>query len=136
VVIAMIYKRIISKQAWISKQTNDLERRRRRGGSRQRVRDFEASLPGGKRASKSPWPDFSALDLANDADVCSAHALLHDDHPGLDLWIVCVCAAIAVRKARGKPQALFVKLLRDGWGKYTPADCDLATAKRTMQEID
>jgi len=60
--------------------------------------------------------------------------MLHDDH-GIDLWIVAVAAAVAVRKARGKPQALFVKLLRDGWGQYTPADCDLATAKLTMREL-
>jgi hypothetical protein len=72
------------------------------------------------------------LDLANPNDVCSAHAMLHDDH-GIDLWIVAVAAA--VRKARGRPHALFVTLLRDGWGRYTPADCDLATAKLTMREL-
>ena len=78
-------------------------------------------------------PDFSILNLANPHDVETAFLLLPDSCP-VPRDRVFLAAAVAVRKGRN-PAALFARLLRHGWGSFTPADRDHETAKRMQRRL-
>ena len=84
-------------------------------------------------ADELGFPDFAGCDLAEPTGVSMAIDLLH----GIvdDEYRIALAAVIAVRKGR-KPTALFVKLLRDGWGKFPPADSDHAAAKELLNVIN
>lgn len=84
------------------------------------------------RGSAIGFPDFSEADIGTPEGVRVAFLRLGDRYPLAD---VALAAAIAVRRATVSPAGLFVKILRDGWGEFTPSDLDHAQAKVTLRVL-